>query len=133
MTRKMIKASSRRKAIEPPTTPAIKAVLSVEEGGVDVMMGKVVDVLIEVVDEGAMKDVEAAVVVESAVVVVVVVVATVVMVDVVVVVVVVKQSFAAEQEHLKIMDAVQFTHVLPKPLQEKVRDGLAPPQDLTKR
>ena len=35
-TRKMINASRRRKAIEPPTAPAIKAVLSAEAGGVDV-------------------------------------------------------------------------------------------------
>ena len=36
MTRRMIKASSRRKATEPPTAPAIRAVLSAEAGGVDV-------------------------------------------------------------------------------------------------
>ena len=84
-------------------------------GGVDVMMGKV-DVLIEVVDEGAMKDVDAAVVVESAVVVVVDVVATVV---VVVVVVVTGQSVAAEQEQFARADAAQSRHVLPKALQQK--------------
>ena len=54
-------ASRRRKPIEPPTAPAIRAVLSAEAGGVDAMDAEVRAVLLVELDVDVTGDVDAAV------------------------------------------------------------------------